>query len=1113
MTLDSVTEYALSFSGEAVHLQSRRRPTADRLGARQPAWRHLGSVDFDEPQFRDALRGLRRMATGAPDDVALPVTLIIPDDQILYTTLTVVPSADRESAVGRALDGLTPYPIDQLAFDWDGDGDTVRVAAVARQTLREACDFAAQYGFRGQGYCADPQEGQFPNEPIFVLDPPARGPLRVNPAAAAVTAPALMIEADEATGDTAGDDADPLPGGEYELPGDVSSREEACGADPGLAAVPDVATVPEVQAAPTPEPEPGPGPGPETVKLKPEIAEPKAQPDPAPQEAGTDEPVALPVPVAVPDSDPAPAHDAAKTAEVAAKTTPGGDVPKAAPAAPVPDAKAVPVVRHAPARPTVAAPPRPQPSSAGKISPRAQAMHERAAEARQVRSAAAPAVSAGARPVVNHRGGINGLLIMLGLLMAGLVVIWSFAAPGDRPVQVVTSAEPEPPAQQPQPTADAASGQGAVQQPVPEAPAPQAEAARPQPTATAPAPEVQPEEEVGDDSAVPQLRGSEPDPVPPISALTQDEQRRVIVAAAAVAAAVVPPPQARAAGMPPADVAVDVLAAPASAADPAAPLRAASAPAPAAVQPRAQAAVPRVQAGNVAPVSSSRPNAARPQRAAANAPTVDEARLTSSARPQLAPRRATPRTSVPRVDTAPVLPSAPPPLSASSSGVPKASARPPQRPRDRSALPQPAAATRLAAGQPVAAQAAPRAVPTGAARPPQRPEGAAPEPAVQPGVAGDDLALLTPEERNQLAALIRDMDRHGLTLPRAVFPRVAMPADPASRLADARPLRKPGHHGAAASASDAVTSSAVEAALRSANAPPGKQATGAADRTPARDSGGLLHGSARPSARPADRATASAPARGVSEKAVEAAIASAVTTSPATPGGVGLAALRSSPLPPRRVEDGPAPATSTARPAIPESKPETPASKPAAPAATPLAPVAAVPAAPSPSEAEMAARRALDEQLQAQAEARIRARAQADAAAEAQARAQAEARARAQAAAEERAARASNRSYKPPEVDDEPDVAGGAVRGGVTTASVAKAATQRRGMDMGRTTIIGIIGAGQASRALIRLRSGKVVTVRLGDRIDGGTINSIGDGRLTYVKGGQVRELRLLDGR
>ena len=59
---------------------------------------------------------------------------------------------------------------------------------------------------------------------------------------------------------------------------------------------------------------------------------------------------------------------------------------------------------------------------------------------------------------------------------------------------------------------------------------------------------------------------------------------------------------------------------------------------------------------------------------------------------------------------------------------------------------------------------------------------------------------------------------------------------------------------------------------------------------------------------------------------------------------------------------------------------------------------------------------------------------------------------------------------------------------------------------------IPVIGAGKASRGLIRLRSGKVVTVRLGDRIDGGAINSIGKGRISYVKAGRQYDLPILGG-
>lgn len=149
--------------------------------------------------------------------------------------------------------------------------------------------------------------------------------------------------------------------------------------------------------------------------------------------------------------------------------------------------------------------------------------------------------------------------------------------------------------------------------------------------------------------------------------------------------------------------------------------------------------------------------------------------------------------------------------------------------------------------------------------------------------------------------------------------------------------------------------------------------------------------------------------------------------------------------------------------------------------------------------------------MQAQAEARIRARADADTQAEARARAEAEARARAAAEAEERAARARGGSYRPSEVDNEPELA--AASGGTASQAAAQNATIAGALNPRRTTLIGVIGAGKTSRGLIRLRNGKIVTVRVGDRIDGGPITAIGDGTVTYTVGGRARQLKILDGR
>ena len=108
------------------------------------------------------------------------------------------------------------------------------------------------------------------------------------------------------------------------------------------------------------------------------------------------------------------------------------------------------------------------------------------------------------------------------------------------------------------------------------------------------------------------------------------------------------------------------------------------------------------------------------------------------------------------------------------------------------------------------------------------------------------------------------------------------------------------------------------------------------------------------------------------------------------------------------------------------------------------------------------------------------------------------------------AAARQNQRYRPPAVDNEPEVA--AAPSGPTSTAVAGSATNR-GIDLNATQLIGTVGAGKASRGLIRLRNGKIVTVRLGDKINGGQITQIGNGGLQYVKAGKQYALPILNGR
>ena len=72
-----------------------------------------------------------------------------------------------------------------------------------------------------------------------------------------------------------------------------------------------------------------------------------------------------------------------------------------------------------------------------------------------------------------------------------------------------------------------------------------------------------------------------------------------------------------------------------------------------------------------------------------------------------------------------------------------------------------------------------------------------------------------------------------------------------------------------------------------------------------------------------------------------------------------------------------------------------------------------------------------------------------------------------------------------------------------TRASVARRATVENALRLNRLSLVGVFGAEGARRALVRLPSGRFEKVKVGDRIDGGRVRAIDDGRLIYARGGR----------
>lgn len=315
-------------------------------------WRDMGTVAFDTPDLDAALDDLRSRAEEVSPK-GITTKLIIPESQILYLQIDASGPDDtsRRTQIEAALDGRTPYALDELVYDWSGSGPTVTVAVVARETLAEAEGFAAEHRFNPVGFVARPEAG-FAKEPFFgpsalaasLLKPgeqvePDAVPVKVSgqdtpPAkvaafaeepAAFAAAPAKTVQddpvepvAEQSVAEPSAVDAPvmaapDLPG--PEMPGPTAPQPEL--PDPGL---------PE----PDPVPEPDPAPQPDLPPWQPE--DPPQTPPEAPPE----------FPVIEPDLPPAP-PTGPEFAGVALREPP----PAPQPPAPPPSASEI---RNAPSR-------------------------------------------------------------------------------------------------------------------------------------------------------------------------------------------------------------------------------------------------------------------------------------------------------------------------------------------------------------------------------------------------------------------------------------------------------------------------------------------------------------------------------------------------------------------------------------------------------------------------------------------------------------------------------------------------------------------------------------------------------------------------------------------
>ena len=145
----------------------------------------VGEVSLDAPDLGAALAMLRKTALRL-DPQGLRTKILLPNDQIRYLALDTTRTT--EADIRRALDGTTPYAVDDLVYDFVRGGGRTYIAAVARETLEEAEAFAAEHRFSPVAFAGVPEDFTFVGEVFF-------GPTAIAPS---LIAPGQTVERDKA---------------------------------------------------------------------------------------------------------------------------------------------------------------------------------------------------------------------------------------------------------------------------------------------------------------------------------------------------------------------------------------------------------------------------------------------------------------------------------------------------------------------------------------------------------------------------------------------------------------------------------------------------------------------------------------------------------------------------------------------------------------------------------------------------------------------------------------------------------------------------------------------------------------------------------------------------
>ncbi len=127
------------------------------------AWAEVAKERIEGADFEERLKTM--VALIGHDTAA---DLLFPRDRIFYADVQIDPGSATRQVLERALNAHMPQQIGELGLDWEVTGQgTVRVAAIALETLKEALDLALAAGIRVGRFSSLADPADFPRPPDF----------------------------------------------------------------------------------------------------------------------------------------------------------------------------------------------------------------------------------------------------------------------------------------------------------------------------------------------------------------------------------------------------------------------------------------------------------------------------------------------------------------------------------------------------------------------------------------------------------------------------------------------------------------------------------------------------------------------------------------------------------------------------------------------------------------------------------------------------------------------------------------------------------------------------------------------------------------------------------